>query len=115
MRGLSKYLPVFVAAVSLLGCSSSTGGAADCSTDIRFEGYLYSEAGFTERVEDQIGSADLAECQDTGGDVGLSFPDDPEQVAVWSMPGEDPATSIAIEYPDGGYRVMKLDGRVSGP
>lgn len=115
MRGLYRCVPVMLAALSLAGCSSSTGGAADCSTAIRFEGRLYSETDFTERVEEQIGSADLAECQDTGGGVGVFFPDSPEQVTVWSIPGKDPAASVAIAYPDGGYRVMKLEGRVGGP
>jgi hypothetical protein len=111
MRRYLGAAAAFIPAVLLLGCSSSTG-VADCSTTVRYEGSIYRESGFTENVADEIGSADLADCDEVNGDMdGFTFSDNPDPVTVWAIAGKDPATTIAIAYPDGGYRVMKvLDG-----
>lgn len=108
MRRVLAAATVSAVTALLPGCSSSTG-AADCSTTVRYEGDVYRESGFTDTVAEEIGTADLADCDDVGVDAkGSHFPDNPEQVTVWSIPGKDSAQVIVIAYPDGGYRVMKL-------
>ena len=111
MRRAFATLAVIAAGATLVGCSAPSG-VTDCSTTVRYDGSIYRESGFTENVADEIGSADLADCDEVNGDMdGFTFSDNPDPVTVWAIAGKDPATTIAIAYPDGGYRVMKvLDG-----
>ena len=92
------------------GCSDSAGGA-DCSVVIRYQDAIYSQDGFTHVVDAEIGTADLAASDDTGEDAkGPYFPEKAEQVAVWSVPGRNPAAVVAIVETDNTYRVMRLAG-----
>lgn len=103
-------LSVCAIAVAITGCASgpaSNSGSGDCSTVVRFDGRLYKEEGFTKSVNERIGQADLAACDDTGANArGPFFPDDPKQIAVWSVPGKNSVGTVAIRYNDHTYRLM---------
>ena len=98
-----------VSMVSLGACAQSSN-EADCSIIIRYQGATYSEAGFTKAVGSELGTADQAACGDTGANAERPFfPGDPEQVNVWSIPGRDPANTVAISDSGDSYRVMKIE------
>ena len=106
---MRRVVTCFVASTAALGGCSSASVGADCSVVIRYRDAIYREDGFTKVVDAEAGTADLAACDDTGASArGPFFPEDPEQVLVWSIPGRNATHTVAIAYSGDGYRVMTM-------
>jgi hypothetical protein len=73
---------------------------------VRYQGTIYSETGFTEKVGTEVGTGVLAVCTDS---ERQTFPDDAEQVAVWTIPGRASSEAIAIKHSGDNYRVLEVE------
>ena len=105
MRRVVSFL---IAATALLGGCSDSAGVADCTVVIRYGDAIYNQDGFTKVVGSEVGMADLAGCDDTGENAqGPYFSEGDKRVQVWSIPGRNPASVVAIVDSGDTYRVMK--------
>ena len=88
----------------LAGCVGSTdapeGSAAyECTTQIRLDGVIYSGYGYTDQEATEFGTADEAACHDVGLDApGSVFPDDPDQVTVWTFAGYESDQVLGVRF-----------------
>lgn len=94
-----------VAALAIVasGCegSPSSHGAADCQSQVRLDGRVYTSYGHTDSAASEFGVADQAECHDNGRDApGSVFPDDPRQVTVWSFRGYATKDVVGVRFRD---------------
>ena len=99
------------AVLALAGCATAvtggTQGAADCTSQVRLGGVVYSGYGSTERPATRHGEADRAECDDLGADAhGSFFPRHPAQVAVWSFAGHPPEEVLGVRRAGGAFEVF---------
>ncbi len=79
------------------GSAPDSATAADCAAQVRFHGAVYTGYGSTGHPGVRAGTADLADCQDVGLDpAGSVWPDDPTQVAVWSVRGYSSDEVLAV-------------------
>ena len=101
---------VVSAAIALTGCAgdpNDESGAADCSRQVRWEGRLYASHGYTARDATKFDVADEADCHDTGvGPQGSVFPDNPEQVDVWSFEGYPTEKVLGVRFDDDLFAVF---------
>ena len=90
----------------------ANSGTSDCAVVVRFEDRIYRDGvGFTDKVGQPIGQAEMSACDDTGANArGPYFPESPGMVDVWSVPGEKAMVTIAIPYSDHSYRLLELSG-----
>ncbi len=101
---MARLLATVVPALLLLAaCAPSQPQAAtDCWNQIRLDGVVYNEAGFTEQVGPEAGEADLSECADVGESPGGSyFPDSPHVTIAYEVESFDPAEVLAVD--DGNF------------
>jgi hypothetical protein len=108
--------PTTLALAALLtGCGTSPGSAAgsgttDCQERVRFQGTTYTEVGYTDAADQQLGTARLGTCADQGKDAaGLTFPDDAPTVTVWTVDAIDPGQALARKT-DNGVQVLLANG-----
>lgn len=95
-----------------LGCDGTEPreATADCSTQVRFDGRVYTSYGYTDRKATRIGVADRAECHDVGVDAkGSVFPADPRQVAVWSFEDYPPHEVLGVRFEGTSFAVFVED------
>lgn len=90
-------------ALMLSGCSSggSAQGTADCSSQVRAGGIVYTSYGFTEDLSGatEHSSADVAECEDTRRDSrGAYFPESPRTVATWRFADYPPEKVLGVRF-----------------
>ena len=94
------------------GCASGTnapeGSAAyECTMQIRLDGVIYSGYGYTDQEATRLGTADEAVCHDVGRDApGSVFPDDPNQVAVWTFTGYAPDQVLGVRFGQDSFAVL---------
>lgn len=108
---MGRLLAGLAVTLLLVGCGGPTGETvSDCSQAVRRDATTYVEAGFTDRAASKFGHADAAECDDTGADAqGVFFPQDPQQVDVWSFDGLDPSTVIGVQQSNETFRVFMAE------
>lgn len=91
------------------GCSECVLTTADCESVVRYEGVLYTVYGDTEAAARAIGEAEQAACDDVGSGCdeprGSSFPEDPTEVAVYSLEGYPISQVIGVARSDGSVQV----------
>jgi hypothetical protein len=87
---------VFALAFFLAACAGDANApegsvSYECSPQIRFDGVTYTAYDHTDRGATKLGTADEADCHDVGWEApGSVFPNDPQQVAVWTFGGYSP-------------------------
>ena len=97
---------VLLVALLLAGCGSDDEGSADCGSQVRLDGVVYTSHGFTERGGERIGPVEVAECQDVGEDArGAVFPDDPRKVEAVRIPGHDTDEVLGVRFDDDSFTV----------
>lgn len=69
--------------------------AADCTTMVQYGGTTYTEIGYVEQVDHQVGQATLGECDDQGPEYGITFPSDAKRVEAWTIDDVSEANVIA--------------------
>jgi hypothetical protein len=88
----------------------SATSSADCAAQVRRDGAVYTGYGRTARALDRLGTADLAVCEDVGGDPrGSVFPDPAEQVTVWSVRGYPTDAVLGVRRRPGLVEVFVAD------
>ncbi|MDQ0763492.1 DUF6281 family protein [Streptomyces canus] len=100
-----------ILAVALLaavaGCTSGGEAASSCAGVVTFENrdYLPTEkTGFT--VGERLGTATIAECDDTPGDPGVTIAEG--TTGAYAVDGVDPAEAIAVGDSPGEAILMDL-------
>lgn len=110
----------FLAAVAVAltvagsGCAASSAGnaesAGDCQAQVRLDGVTYTSYGYTDRQAKRFGTADEAECHDTGSDApGSVFPADPRPVTVWTFAGYSPSEVLGVRFDETSFAVFSAD------
>lgn len=111
------------AAVTLAGCEASheseprggpLGGpakppaaAADCTSQIRTHGVIYTGYAYTQTRAVRYSTADEADCHDLGPDAeGSVFSDTPKQVAVWTFRGYSPDEVLGVRFDNKSFAVF---------
>lgn len=95
-----------LAALLLAGCGSDGEGSADCGSQVRLDGVVYTSHGFTQRGGERLGPVEVAECHDVGEDApGSVFPDDPREVQAVRIPGHDADVALGVRFDDTSFRV----------
>lgn len=87
--------------------SSATGG--DCAREVQFDNRSYSEYGTTELAGAELGSGELAPCNDSSNESSSSQQKS-ESVRVFRIPEVRPAEVIAMEVDQGSYSVLLDEG-----
>ena len=100
--------------MAVTGCrpdnSGSDGTAADCVSQVRLAGVVYTSHGHTDRDATKHVSADDADCHDTGPDaVGPVFPDQPRQVTTWTFHGYPPEQVLGVRVDKRTFAVFVAD------
>ena len=96
----------------LAGCASGTkapeGSAQyECTSQIRSHGVIYSGYGYTDREATRLETADEVVCHDVGRDApGSVFPDDPQQVAVWTFAGYPSDQVLGVRFGQDSFAVF---------
>lgn len=113
MRATAATCVVAAASLLVVGCAGKAPGghaAADCSTQVRLDDRVYTSYGYTDREGTKLSVADRAECHDVGPDAeGSLFPEDPEQVTVWSFEGYSPERVVGVRFDSDSYAVFVAD------
>jgi hypothetical protein len=106
------------------GCGSPTTGsttssssspaepvsAADCSSQVRADGVVYTSHSFTERPATAHGTAEVAACHDTGqSPAGSVFTDDAERVRTWVFEGYPASQVLGVRVDRTTYAVHVAD------
>ena len=92
---------VAVLAIVASGCEGcpSSQGEADCQSQVRIDGRVYTSYGFSHSAASEFGVADQAECHDAGCDApGSVFPANPRQVTVWSFRGYATKDVVGVRF-----------------
>src|SRR5690349_15313842 len=88
---LPSVLLVAALTVSVAGCGEGgpeTVTTADCASQIRADGVVYTSDGYSGLEAREHATAERAECHDVGPDAkGSVFPDVPDRVATWAFEG----------------------------
>ena len=100
-----------VPALATAGCQDAAVVAADCQGQIRVDGATFTSYGSAQRDATAHGTADQAECDDTGQDPGGGsvFPDNPQQVETWRFDGYPPAEVLGVRVGGSGFEVYVAD------
>ena len=93
------------------GCATTGSGepasTADCTSQVRREGVVYSGYGHSEHPATKRGTADRAGCHDLGRDAqGSVFTDDPAQVGVWTFRGYAIEKVLGVRGAGGSFEVF---------
>jgi hypothetical protein len=104
---------------SLTACAQAPAPTAsparECAAQIRLEGSTYTGAGYTDMRGTQFSSADQADCEDVGPSPRWSvFSDNPEQVAVWSLPGYSTEEVVAVRFNEDLFTIFVADSLPRG-
>ena len=92
------------------GCQEAATVAVDCQAQIRVDGTTFTSYGSTRRDADKHGTADQAECHDTGQNpAGSVFPDKPQQVETWRFAGYPSAEVLGVRSGGDGFEVYVAD------
>ena len=108
-KGLGAVLAL-VTALAAAGCQDAATEAADCQGQIQVDGATFTSYGSAQRDATAHGTADQAECDDTGQNpAGSVFPDDPQQVETWRFAGYPPAEVLGVRSGGDGFEVYVAD------
>lgn len=113
MRGITRGVTIAIVLV-VLGCTSddtdSTSSAADCASQVRLDGVVYTSHGYAERIATRHSAADAAECHDVGKDAaGSVFPARPRQVTTWTFGGYPPEKVLGVRFDQDSFEVFVAD------
>ena len=106
---------VLVLALSTSACDGLPGGgssgAADCSSQIKSDGAVFSSHGYTDHSGSEYGAALEAECEDVGENArGSVFIDKSRRVTTYRFVGYPPAQVLGVRYSQvEGYAVFVAD------
>lgn len=108
---MRQRLGTVVLLTVLTGCGGSTGSdgdvenshadQAECTPQVRFQGTIYTEIGYSSESVARLGMADEAACADVGRDAkGSYFPDDPQRVEVGKFDSYSSTRVIGVRKGD---------------
>jgi hypothetical protein len=83
---------------------------ADCASQVRAEGALYTSHDYTDRNATRYSTADAAECHDVGNDAaGSVYPEHPGQVMTCTFLGYPPEKVRGVRFDHDSYAVFVTD------
>lgn len=105
-----------LALLILASCANEKGSDVqgsqpqECTPRIRLADKVYVAAGYTDTRGQRFSTAQQATCEDTSSDSrGSVFAEDPEEVAVWSLPGYDTVDVLATRFGGNSFEVYVSD------
>ena len=102
-------------ALATTACGGVTGGgasgAADCTSQIRSDGAVFTSYGSTDQSGSEHGVALEAVCEDGGQDArGSVFTDGSREVTTYRFPGHPPSEVLGVRHGGGsGYSFFVAD------
>ena len=92
------------------GCQEAATTAVDCQAQIRVDGATFTSYGSTQREAKRHGTADQAECHDTGLEpAGSVFSAEPPQMETWRFDGYPPAEVLGVRSVRDSFEVYVAD------